>query len=66
MIPRYTPAPKPEPSRRAKDKGRPLVRVTYVPDYVAYLIEEGPQQSEIRWVHNGNVNIICNEFIVKL
>lgn len=65
MIPRYTPVPKPTPTK-AKDKGKPLVRVSYVPDRVAYLIEEGPQQSEIRWQHNGNTSIICNEFIVKI
>lgn len=62
---RYQPKLKPLP-RKAKGNGKPLVRVTYIPDQMAYLLTEGPQQSEIRWVHNGNTNIICNEFIVKL
>lgn len=65
MIARYIPVPKPEP-RKAKDRGKPLVRVTYIPDRQAYLIEEGPEQSEIRWTHNGNTVIICNEFIERI
>lgn len=62
MIARYTPAVK----RKAKDRDKPLVQVTYIPGRLAYLISEGPQQSEIRWVHNGNTHFICNEFIEKV
>jgi hypothetical protein len=65
MIARYVPTPKPEP-RKVKGAGKPLVRVTYIPDQTAYLMVEGPEQSEIRWTHNGNTVIICNEFLERL
>jgi hypothetical protein len=66
VIARYIPAPKPAPPTKARDRGKPLVRVKYVPDRLAYLITEGPEQSELRWVHNGNTFIISNENIEKM
>ena len=65
MIARYVPATKPAPTK-ARDRGKPLVRVKYVPGKLAYLIAEGPEQSELRWQHNGNTFIVSNENIEKL
>lgn len=58
--------PQPVARRRADTHGKPLVRVTYIPDKKAYLLNEGPEQSEIRWVHNGNTLIVCNEHIERI
>lgn len=64
MIERYR--PKPKPRRRADTREKPLVRVTYVPGKEAYLVQEGPQQSEIRWAVSGAYEIISNEFIERI
>lgn len=67
MIERIKPKPEPPKARvRADTKGKPLVRISYVPGKRAYLLAEGPQQSEIRWVHNGNTLIVCNEHIERI
>ena len=66
MIERYKPPEKKPASRKGDMKGKPLVRITYMPKHKAYLINEGPEQSEIRWVHNGNTLIVSNENIERI
>jgi hypothetical protein len=60
MIPRY----KPKSKRKGKNE-KPIIQVTYWPGREFYLLHEGPDQSEIRWIQGGKTIIICNEFIVK-
>ena len=64
MITRYQ--PKPKPRRHANTRDKPLVRVTYIPGKEAYLIQEGPQQSEVRWAISGAYEIISNKFIERI
>jgi predicted secreted protein len=57
VLKQASPEPEPKP-RRPLDK--PLVRVAYIPGRTAYLIAEGPDQSELQWTHNGNIIFISN------
>ena len=61
MIARYIPTP-----RKLRDQGLPVVRVTYIKDQLAYLVHEGPDQSEIRWKHNGRTVIVSNTDIERV
>lgn len=61
MITRYIPIP-----RKVRDRGLPVVRVKYIPDQLAYLIQAGPDQSEIRWKHNGRTVIVSNTDIERV
>ena len=65
MVERYKPKEKP-PVKAASKHQKPLVRVDYVPDRIAELIQEGPDQSEIRWKHNGNYAIATNNHIKRI
>jgi hypothetical protein len=42
--------------------GKERIRVIGI-EGEAYLIAQGPDQSEIRWVHNGNQVVIPNDWI---
>jgi transposase-like protein len=64
--------PKPKKEKAPKVEGGPiemrtkkLVTVNYAkkPNNVAYLIEQGPQVSLVRWKHNGMDQALGNEWI---
>jgi hypothetical protein len=63
MIARLKPEIKPKPPVSKPTRQR--VRVSYITDQEAFLVQEGPEQSEVQWP-NGNRTIVSNEHIEKL
>jgi hypothetical protein len=53
------------PASKRRMLTKPTIKISYDSEREAYLIDEGPEVSEIRWADTGQHQFMPNKYLVK-